>query len=158
MAQKVIYTRPDGEVSVVNPALGVDIDTVLARSIPGDAVNVTVVDETSIPTDREFRNAWRQSAGVINIPVTQARKVARRRITALVSKEIALLDDIRTKAQIENDTTLIGQVDARKATIQSTVIPAIRDGIANAATIASLKTVRRTYIDGRPQAVKDALP
>lgn len=157
-ADVVVFTQPGGGVSVVYPAPGVTMATVLADSIPGDATDVTVVDGATIPADSGFSDAWQQSGGIITVPLTAARQVARRRITALVRREIALLEDIRTEAQIGNDSVLVGQINARKTAIQSTIIPAIRDGIIAAASIADLKAVRQAYLDNRPQRVKDELP
>lgn len=57
--KKIIYTRPDGGISVIHPAPGIDLQTVLQKDIPTDATNVQILDETEIPQDRLFRNAWR---------------------------------------------------------------------------------------------------
>lgn len=56
--QRIIFTRPDGGVSVIIPAPGVPMARVL-QDVPADAVAPTVVPVEDIPTDRTFRAAWK---------------------------------------------------------------------------------------------------
>lgn len=69
--KKIIYTTVEGGVSIIVPAPKEAIEKVLGpltqaeyeahvveRSIPVDAINVRSVEDTDIPADREFRNAW----------------------------------------------------------------------------------------------------
>ena len=88
--KKLIYTRPDGGLSVVIPALKKDVENVLgaltegeyeahvlSRSIPVDAINVRSVDDTDFPTSGEFRNAWEdtQPGTQIDISCEKARDI-----------------------------------------------------------------------------------
>lgn len=57
--QRIIFTRPDGGVSVIVPAPGVDMARVM-QDIPADAISPEVVDVAVIPADRVFRNGWKQ--------------------------------------------------------------------------------------------------
>jgi hypothetical protein len=69
--KRIIYTRPDGGLSIVIPVInttgemdGFTEDDALARAmkkLPEDAINPQVVEESDIPTDRTFRNAWEQT-------------------------------------------------------------------------------------------------
>lgn len=89
---KLIYTRPDGGLSVVHPAPGVTVEELMARSVPSDATNVQVVDDAEIPTDRTFRNAWKQSGAKVEHDMAKAKEIAhakRRRDRAV---EFAPLD------------------------------------------------------------------
>lgn len=67
---KILYTRPDGGVSIVVPAPKESLEQVLGpltvkeysehvyrKSIPEDAINIREIEDTDLP-DREFRNAW----------------------------------------------------------------------------------------------------
>jgi hypothetical protein len=56
--QKIIYTRPDGGISIVRPSVHKTIEEVLAKAVPADATNVQVVDDSVFPADRKLRNAW----------------------------------------------------------------------------------------------------
>jgi putative heme iron utilization protein len=81
--KRIIFTRPDGGVTVVTPVINthtvvdgvvvpvpenISEDEAVTRAlarIPADAVNVQVVDESVIPSDRSARRAWRQSGASI---------------------------------------------------------------------------------------------
>lgn len=87
--KKIIYTRPDGGVSIITPAPRFldmfDTDeeglaVILAKDVPSDATDVNQVDELDIPVGREFRGAWRQSAGVISVDMPKARNIQMARI------------------------------------------------------------------------------
>jgi len=168
--KRIIYTRPDGGVSIIVPAPsfiaglmaeGKTEDEAVAivhgKDVPADAVNPQTVEAASLPSDREFRNAWEKPGANITISLAKAKTTAQRFIAALVRQEIGFLQDRRTQAEIENDGTLVGQIDARLSDIQTNVVPQIRDGIIAASTVDVLKSVRQNYLDGRPQAVMDAL-
>ncbi len=129
MAERIVFTRPDGGVSVVCPAPGVDIAVVLARSIPGDATDVTVVDETALSTDREFRNAWRQFGGVVSIDMPAAREIHAERINA--AKRTVARDLVEREAMGEDMT-------AEKAALRAADVQA---QIAAAPNPVALKAV-----------------
>jgi hypothetical protein len=81
--RKIIFTRPDGGVSIVHPLISVDDpegfteDQAIERAlltIPQGALNVTVVDESVIPSDRSNRRAWKQIGASITVdPVRVAQ-------------------------------------------------------------------------------------
>ena len=85
---KIIYTRPDGGVSVVNPCKipGESeeecIARVRARSIPKDATDVREVPDDAIPEDRTFRNAWKADSGEIAVDIDKAKVIAKQRTDA----------------------------------------------------------------------------
>ena len=55
---RIIYKTPDGGVAVIIPA-----DTIEAcmKDIP-EGAEFSIVEDTDIPSDRTFRNAWEYSA------------------------------------------------------------------------------------------------
>ena len=55
--QAIIYTNDDGGVSIIHPTGELPIEEVARKDVPA-GVPYQIVDETDIPTDREFRNAW----------------------------------------------------------------------------------------------------
>ena len=57
MTQRIIYKTPDGGVAVIIPA-----DTIEAcmKDIP-EGAEFSIVEDTDIPSDRTFRNAWEYS-------------------------------------------------------------------------------------------------
>lgn len=113
----IVYTRPDGGMSVFNPApnarlQGEDDDTFLrrvqARAVPADATNIQFVEPSAIPPDRTFRNAWEQRGLALGVNMPKARALhrehlARRNITVDAAIESAIAsaqtpDDLKAVA------------------------------------------------------------
>ena len=101
------YVRPDGGVSIVTSASLADMRQmsqfsamtaeehrahVVARAIPGDAIDVMELPDDWQPPDRAFRNAWRLNAGTFDIDMTHAREIHRDRLRKLRSPMLAALD------------------------------------------------------------------
>lgn len=86
--RKIIYTRPDGGVSIVHPVrntLGetlttdAEIEQRAWDKLPEDAINPQFVDESLIPTDRTFRNAWKDDNG-IKVDMSKAKDLTKDRL------------------------------------------------------------------------------
>jgi hypothetical protein len=59
MNQRIVYTRPEGGVSIIVPApeCGLTIEEIAAKDVPAGKP-YQIVDVSEIPTDRTFRGAW----------------------------------------------------------------------------------------------------
>lgn len=116
--KKIVYTRPDGGVSIIHPAAKHNIEKVmgpmtdaeyeahvLARSIPADATNVRYIDDADIPTDREFRNAWVDvtEAKSLDVCCNKAKEVALEKLRLLRNKALESTDIEMTRALEDND-------------------------------------------------------
>jgi hypothetical protein len=55
--QVIIYNNNDGGVSIIYPTGELSVKEVARKDVP-IGVPYQIIDETDIPTDREFRNAW----------------------------------------------------------------------------------------------------
>lgn len=130
----IAYSRPDGGVSVVNPAPGrvaglvaggmtedEAIAVIQAKSVPGDATQVEVMDRPLIPTSRVFRNAWTKSGGgppVVDMPkarVIKTEQIRRERDKRLKAEDVETMKAIQNPAQLN-------VIEARKRTLRD--IPA----------------------------------
>ena len=89
--RKIIFTRSDGGISVVHPVrntLGetlttdADIEQRAWDKLPDDAINPQYVDESVIPTDRTFRNAWTVEAGNVIVDIGKAKSLTKNRLRA----------------------------------------------------------------------------
>ena len=97
--KRIVYTRPDGGVSILAPAPEFlaqfateeeGIAAIQAKDVPSDAVAVEVIDETAIP-ERSFRNAWEWNNGIqVNMP--KARVVHMDKIRRVRNDELEKLD------------------------------------------------------------------
>lgn len=54
---KIIYQTEEG-LSIITPTGEIDINEVARKDVPA-GVNYWIVEDTDIPTDRTFRNAWK---------------------------------------------------------------------------------------------------
>lgn len=88
--RKIIFTRSDGGISVVHPVrntLGetlttdAEIEQRAWDKLPEDAINPQFVDDTEIPTDRTFRNAWKDDNG-IKVDMGKAKDLTKDRLRA----------------------------------------------------------------------------
>tara|TARA_Y100001963_G_scaffold128958_1_gene183744 strand:- start:404 stop:607 length:204 start_codon:yes stop_codon:yes gene_type:complete len=57
--KKIVYTRSDGGVSVVHTVENCDksVEEVAKKCVP-DGTSYTIVDASTVPKDRTFRDAW----------------------------------------------------------------------------------------------------
>lgn len=114
---RVVYTRPDGGVTVVIPAEGITLERVMERSIPADAINVKVLNYRDMPQDRILRDAWTIVGDSVVEDMDKSRQILRTvrnsHLEALDLKAFAesrkpngKLQEINTKAQTLRDITL----------------------------------------------------
>jgi len=57
--KRIVYQNTDGGVSIIVPAekCELTIDEIKAKDVPS-GITSYIVDTSTIPTDRSFRNAW----------------------------------------------------------------------------------------------------
>ena len=120
--KKLVYTREDGGVSIVIPAPKADLEKILGplteaeykahvteRSIPA-GVTAREVDDSELPSDRTFRDAWQDSGVVISHDMNKCRAILKdrrnkkleeldARATTESRKPNGKLDEVNTKAQ-----------------------------------------------------------
>ena len=68
---KIIYTNSDKTVSVITPTGNVN-DAV--KDVPS-GLSYEIVEDSVIPTDRSFRNAWKQNSKTIETDMAKAREI-----------------------------------------------------------------------------------
>lgn len=63
MNQRIIYPTDDGGVAIIVPApeCGLSIEEIAAKDVPAGKP-FKIVEDSDIPTDRTFRNAWEYAA------------------------------------------------------------------------------------------------
>ena len=60
---RIIYKNPDNTVSVIipSPKCELTIEEIAAKDVP-EGLEFKVVEDSEVPSDRSFRNAWRWQA------------------------------------------------------------------------------------------------
>lgn len=110
---KIIYTRPDGGISIVYPVNGKSVEEVIARSIPSDAKNVQVVDDSVFPADRRLRDAWVANGKDIVEDKYRAQEVVRK----ARDRALNLLDE-KAFVEARKPDGDIAAIDAKAKTLR----------------------------------------
>ena len=109
--RKILFTNTDGSLSVVHPVCNTIGETLTTDAeieqrawdkLPVDAINPVFVDESVIPTDRTFRNAWEHGGDSVIQNITKAKTIAHDKRREARSTEFAPLD---IKATIPSEAT-----------------------------------------------------
>jgi hypothetical protein len=57
MANKIIYPLDNGGIAIIHPTNDLPFEEICRKDVPANKP-YKIVDESVIPTDRTFRNAW----------------------------------------------------------------------------------------------------
>ena len=136
---RIIYTKSDGTVSIITPAGDVN-DAI--KDVPS-GLSYEIVEDSAIPTDRSFRNAWKQNSKTIETDMTKAKEIHKTNIRN-VRKDKLAEQDIEFQKALETgaDTTAIV---AKKQALRDAPAAA---GISTAVTETDLKAQWDTSILG----------
>ncbi len=127
---KIIYTNSDGTVSIITPAGDVN-DAI--KDVPS-GLSYEIVEDSAIPTDRSFRNAWKQNSKTIETDMTKAKEIHKDKIRIARAPKLAELDIEFQKALETSSSTT--DIVAKKQALRDA--PAA-SGISTAASEADLK-------------------
>jgi len=127
---KIIYTNSDGTVSIITPAG--DVNNAI-KDVPS-GLSYEIVEDSAIPTDRSFRNAWKQNSKTIETDMTKAKEIHKDKIRTARTPKLAELDIEFQKALETSSSTT--DIVAKKQVLRDA--PAA-SGISTAASEADLK-------------------
>lgn len=124
--RKIIYTRPDGGLSVVHPVINTypqreqiteaEAEQRAWDKLPKDAINPQWVD--SVPADRTFRNAWKAEGGAIVHDMVKCRAIHRDVLRAKRQPLMAALDVEYMRADEAGDTAKKAEIAAKKQALR----------------------------------------
>ena len=132
---KIIYTRPDGGLSVVTPV----INTIPVREqiteaqaeqrawdkLSKDALNPRWADAGEIPSDRTFRNAW-EDTGRVQVNMPKARELHKAKLRDIRKPKMEALDVAYMRADELGDTAAKQIIAVQKQALRDvTADPAI---------------------------------
>ncbi len=127
---RIIYTKSDGTVSIITPAGDVN-DAI--KDVPS-GLSYEIVEDSAIPTDRSFRNAWKQNSKTIETDMTKAKEIHKTNIRTARAPKLAELDiEFQRALETSADTSTIV---AKKQTLRDAPSAS---GISTAASEADLK-------------------
>ena len=136
---KIIYTNSEGTVSIIIP-VG-DVNNAI-KDVPS-GLSYQIVEDSVIPTDRSFRNAWIQNNKIIETDIAKAREIHKNNIRNARTPKLAELD-IEFQKALETSSSTTDIVSKKQALRDA---PA-DSGIASADTEAKLKAQWNTSILG----------
>ena len=136
---KIIYTNTNGTISIITPAGDVN-DAI--KDVP-DGLSYEIVEESAIPTDRSFRNAWKQNNKTIETDMAKAREIHKTNIRNARIPKLAELD-IEFQKALETSASTTDIVSKKQALRDAPADSAI----ASADTEAKLKAQWNTSILG----------
>jgi len=136
---KIIYTNSDGTVSVIHPTGNVN-DAV--KDVPS-GLSYEIVEDSAIPSDRSFRNAWKQNSKTIETDITKAKEIHKTNIRN--AREPKLIElDIEFQKALETSSSTTDIVSKKQALRDAPADSAI----ASASNEAELKAQWNTSILG----------
>ena len=135
---RIIYTKSDGTVSILQPILTeinpntgkpFTIEEIAAKDVPS-GTSYKIVNDSVIPTDRTFRDAWEQDNETIKTDIAKAKEIHKTNIREARTPKLTELDiefqkaletsasttDIVTKKQALRDAPANAAIDAAKTT------------------------------------------
>jgi hypothetical protein len=84
MAQVIIFTNENGNVSVCIPTGELPIEEVLAKDAPSHAI---IIDDSELPTDNEFFNAWELIDGKVVVNQIKKQNIIDAQQAPILAKE-----------------------------------------------------------------------
>jgi hypothetical protein len=117
MTQAIIFTNDNGGVSVCIPTGEISIEAVLAKDCPKGAM---IVEQSSLPTDNDFFDAWELADGVVTVSLAKATEITKKRLRSereplLAAQDVAFQRALETGA----DTSAIVAEKARLRDVTS---------------------------------------
>ena len=143
--RKIIFTNADGGLSVVHPVRNTIGETLITDAeieqrawdkLPVDAINPVFVDESVIPTDRTFRNAWEHGGDSVTQNITKAKNIAHDKRREARAEEFKPHDEIIMKQIPGADFTV---AEAARAAIR-TKYSTMQTAINAASTVDAIKS------------------
>ena len=150
--KKIIYTQENGVIAVVHPTdqslKELTIEEIAQRVVPVGISTYSIVEHTTIPADRSFRNAWTgvgigTDGGTITEDIAKAKELHKAKIREARVDKFAELDvEYQRATETSADTSAI--VTKKQALRDA---PAA-SGIATAVNTTELKAQWDTSILG----------
>jgi hypothetical protein len=75
MSKVIIFTRNDGSMAVVHPASASADLTALAAKVVPVGTTFRIVELSSLPSERRWRNAWKRSGSSVVIDLEKAKAI-----------------------------------------------------------------------------------
>lgn len=154
---KIIYQRKsDNGISVVHPVAKENlelsfgslndaeyINKIIELSIPKDALNIKVVDDSFIPEDREFRDAWKLNAQKkIEVDIDAAKEIKIKQLEVKKKERVQEIKEMMDKALSSGDDVTYAELLAKQNSILS-----VDDEINALNSLEQVKAMKPTKLE-----------
>lgn len=132
---KVLIKNPDGSVGIMHPVLdcGLTLEQIIAKDVPA-GLPYEVVEDSAIPTDRTFRNAWKHD---LSVDIPKAHGITKARIR---NERKPLLEALDAEVMRNiSDPVKLAEIEAQKQVLRD--LPQQVDGLV---TVEELKAIKAT--------------
>ncbi len=137
MTKVIIWDDPKTKItSVMAPAGGKTVEFCVANYLPEGITDYKIVEDSVLPTDRTFRNAWRKDGETVKEDLTESKKLAHEKRRYDRTKEFKPYDDIVMKQIPGSDTEA---AEAERVKIRDKYAT-MQTSIDNASDTAAIKT------------------
>ena len=130
---KILIKNPDGTVGIMHPILdcGLSLNQIIAKDVPA-GIPYEVVDDSVIPSDRTFRNAWRHD---LQVDIQKAQEITKNRLR---EERQPLLENLDVEVMRNMlDPVKLAEIEAQKQVLRD--LPQQVDGLA---TVEELKAIK----------------
>lgn len=132
---RIILKNTDGTVSVLYPVLdcGLTIEQIAEKDSHGTPYEI--VEDSEIPADQEFRNAWIHNGKKIEIDFVKAKEITKNRLRAerkplLESLDVEVMKNISNAAALQ-------EIEVEKQRLRDITLQ-----VNNLTTVEELKAVK----------------
>jgi len=98
----IIYTNESGGVSVVTPTGDLPLEVVAQKDTPDNA-DYEIIDDSELPSDRFFRNAWVKEGKKVKEDLKKSKEIAHNQRRQKRAEEFTPYDEVIMKQIPGND-------------------------------------------------------
>ena len=133
--QRIIYTNNEGGIAVIIPTGELSIEEVAAKDVP-EGTPYEIVEDSAIPSDRFFRNAWVMGDCCIDHDLDKCKEIGHTIRRTKRAEEFAPYDEVIAK-QIPGASAT--EAEASRQLIRDKYVE-IQDNIDAASTPEQIKS------------------
>jgi len=148
---KTVIKCTDGSVAVMTLVEGADLSEALRKwgnVNPGKYLSHRQMEDSAIPKDRKFREAWADTTlePMIDIDMVKARAIHLARIRVKRNAELARLDTDAIRAEDMGLTEELTKIRAKKQVLRD-LPQTIQANLEAAKTVEELKAIQPAILD-----------
>jgi len=134
---RIILKNQDGSVSVLYPVLecGLTVEQIAEKDSHGTPYEI--VEDSEIPADQDFRNAWIHNGRKIEIDFVKAKEITKNRLR---DERKPLLENLDVEVMRNmSDPVKLAEIEAQKQVLRD-----LPQQVDNLKTVDELKAIKAT--------------